>query len=96
MYNAARAKALEATIGFRFADDSFVATAGDDELKVTRGDTAGADATFVGDPTALAGAVYGKAPLDQLAAAGVLKVEGDTKAAERFISIFELPPKAGG
>jgi DNA-binding HxlR family transcriptional regulator len=96
MYNGGRARALGATIGFRFADDSFVATAEEEELKVTRGDTARADASFVGDPTALAGAVYGKAPLDQLAAAGVLKVEGDTNAAKRFISIFELPPKAGG
>jgi DNA-binding HxlR family transcriptional regulator len=95
MYNAERARALGATIGFRFADDSFVARALADELKVTRGDTAGADAVFVGEPTALAGAVYGKVPLRDLAAAGVLKVEGDGEAAERFISIFELPPKAG-
>jgi DNA-binding HxlR family transcriptional regulator len=95
MYNAERARALGAAIGFRFGADSFVATAEIGELKVTRGDTAGADATFVGEPTALGGAVYGKVPLDELAAAGVLKVEGDLKAAERFIAIFELPPKVG-
>jgi DNA-binding HxlR family transcriptional regulator len=94
MYNPGRAKGLGATIGFRFADDSFVATAQQDELKVTRGDTADAHAIFAGDPTALAGAVYGKAPVDELAAAGALTVEGDRDAAERFIAIFELPPKA--
>ena len=95
MYDPGRARALGATIGFRFGSDSFVATAEADELKVTRGDTTGADAVFVGEPTALGGAVYGKVPLDDLAAAGVLKVEGDRAAAERFIAIFELPPKVG-
>jgi DNA-binding HxlR family transcriptional regulator len=94
MYNVERARGLAATIGFRFADDAFIATAGTGELNVVRGDPAEADATFVGDPTALAGAVYGKVPLGELAAAGLLKVEGDGAAAERFISIFELPPKA--
>ena len=94
MYNAERARALGATIGFRFADDAFIATAEAGELKVVRGDPAEAEAIFVGEPTVLAGAVYGKVPLDDLAAAGALAVEGDRAAAERFISIFELPPKA--
>ena len=95
MYDRERARRLGAKIGFRFADDSFVATAEADELKVERGDPAEAAATFMGEPTALAGAVYGKVSLDELAAAGVLKLEGDRKAAERFIAIFELPPKVG-
>jgi DNA-binding HxlR family transcriptional regulator len=94
MYNRERARGLAATIGFRFADDSFLATAEEAELKVVRGDPAGADAIFAGDPAALAAAIYGKQPLADLAAAGVLRVEGDAQAAERFISIFELPPKA--
>ncbi|HEX8533473.1 MAG TPA: winged helix-turn-helix transcriptional regulator [Allosphingosinicella sp.] len=94
MYDRERARGLGATIGFRFATDSFLATAGEDELKVVRGDPAGADAVFVGEPTALAAAVYGKQPLPDLAASGALAVEGDIAAAERFISIFELPPKA--
>jgi DNA-binding HxlR family transcriptional regulator len=95
MYDEERARSLRATIGFRFADDSFIATADGGELKVTRGDPAQADAIFIGDPTALAGAVYAKQPLDQLAKAGMLKIEGDREAAERFISVFALPPKVG-
>ncbi len=94
MYDAGQARGLGATIGFRFADDSFLATAEESELKVTRGDAAEADATFAGDPTALAAAVYGKQPLEALAESGVLTVEGDMEAAKRFIEIFELPPKA--
>ncbi len=94
MYNAERARALAATIGFRFGNDSFLATPEAGELRVVRAETGGADATFIGDPTALAGAVYGKVPLDELAVAGALEVQGNREAAERFISIFELPPKA--
>lgn len=96
MYHPELARGLGATIGFRFANDSFLATAEKNELKVVRGDLAEADAIFAGEPTALAAAVYGKQPLDGLAAAGMLQVEGDAGAAQRFVSIFELPPKAGG
>ena len=95
MYDAERARGLGATIGFRFGNDSFLARPEKDELKVARGDLAEADAVFAGEPTALAAAVYGKQPLADLAAAGMLQVEGDLGAAERFVSIFELPPKAG-
>jgi hypothetical protein len=91
MYDEERARTLKARIGFRFADDAFVATAGEEELDVKRGDPDGADAIFTGQPEALAAAVYGKLPLEELA--GALKVEGDLAAAMRFISIFELPPK---
>ena len=94
MYNPKRAWGLTGTIGFRLGNESFLARAAGGELKVGRGDAAGADATFIGDPSALAGAAYGKVPLDDLAAAGLLKVEGNRKVAERFLSIFELPPKA--
>jgi DNA-binding HxlR family transcriptional regulator len=94
MYNAEQARGLNATVGFRFANDGFIATAEESDLKVVRAAPAQADAIFVGEPTALAAAVYGKQPLNQLAAAGALRVEGDVRAAERFISIFKLPPKA--
>lgn len=94
MYDPIRARRLGAAIGFRFAGDSFIAAPQADELRVLRGDPAGADAIFTGEPAALAAAVYGKQPLDELAAAGSLRLEGDRDAAERFIRIFELPPKA--
>jgi DNA-binding HxlR family transcriptional regulator len=93
MYHPGRARRLGATIGFRFADDAFLANAEEDELMVVRGDPAQADAIFDGEPTALAAAVYGKQPLEGLAEAGILRVEGDMTAARRFIDIFELPPK---
>jgi DNA-binding HxlR family transcriptional regulator len=95
MYSAERARGFASTIGFRFEDDSFVATAQETELNVVRGELSEADAVFAGEPTALAAAVYGKQPLADLAAAGVLAVEGDGAAAQSFIDLFQLPPKAG-
>ena len=79
--------------GFRLGTDSFVARPGDDFV-VERGDPIGADAVFVaaGAP-ALAGYVYGGAPLAALEAEGALQVIGDRTAAERFRLLFPLPPK---
>ena len=42
----------------------------------------------------VAAAVYGGQPIDALEAAGVLRVEGDRVLAERFTTLFPLPPKA--
>ena len=92
-FDRARAGDFSARIGFRLGGETFVANPEERELKVVRGDTAGAEATFIGDPTILGAAVYDKQPLDQLAAAGLLQVEGDRKVAEAFINMFELPPK---
>ncbi len=51
------------------------------------------DLVFTGTPPAIAAAVYGGQPLDTLAAAGALSMEGDRTLAERFVTLFPLPPK---
>ena len=43
----------------------------------------------------LAAAVYGGQPLDALTEADALAVEGDRAVAERFTTLFPLPPKVG-
>jgi hypothetical protein len=48
--------------------------------------------TFTGAPPALAAAIYGGVPLTALAEA--VTVEGDLALAERFVTLFPLPPKA--
>jgi DNA-binding HxlR family transcriptional regulator len=96
MFDPERARAFRARIGFRLAAETFLAHLGRGKLEIARGETAGADAVFIGAPAALAAAVYGKAPLDALATAGSLTVEGDRAVAERFCALFELPPKATG
>ena len=64
-----------------------------DRMHVARGEIAGADAVFTGSAPALAAAVYGGVPFDALAAEGALTVEGDRALAERFTTLFPLPPK---
>ena len=55
----------------------------------------GADLIFTGAPPAIAAAVYGGVPLDALEAEGALGIEGDRALAERFVTLFPLPPKVG-
>lgn len=83
------------TIGFRLADEPFMARLGEG-IAITREEPDGADAVFeAADARAAAAAVYGKVPLDVLATEGALCVTGDADAAGRFVDLFVLPEKAG-
>ena len=88
MFDPAKARGLDARIGFLFGEMSYVVTISSGELTVARGEAVGCQAVFRGDPAAIAAVAYGGAPLDSVA------VEGDAGIARRFIDIFELPPKA--
>ncbi len=93
MFDPGRAGNLRARIGFRLGAESFVARIEDGRYESARGETEGADAVFTGTPQGLAAAVYGGAPFAALESAGVLEVAGDRKVAERFATLFPLPPK---
>ena len=93
MLDPARAQNLRARIGFRIGAESFLARLEDGRIAVTRGDVGGADLVLTGPAPAIAAAVYGGQPLDGLLAAGALQVEGDRALAERFVTLFPLPPK---
>jgi DNA-binding HxlR family transcriptional regulator len=95
MFDGARAQGLRATIGFRLGADGFVGRIGEGTLDIVRGGPEGADVLFTGSPTALAAAVYGGQPLDELAKPGALTTDGDRAIAERFLTLFPLPPKVG-
>ncbi len=88
MLDPARAKGIEATIGFRFGEDRYVGRLHGGGFDVEQGDPDEADVIFTGAPTQLAAVVYGGVPLDAIA------VEGDVKLARRFVTLFPLPPKA--
>ncbi|WP_445501973.1 winged helix-turn-helix transcriptional regulator [Microvirga sp. G4-2] len=94
MLDAERAKGLDARIGFRLNDETFLAHLADGRIEIARGPVEGADLIFTGTPPMLAGAIYGGQPLDTLESAGIVKVEGDRALAERFVGLFPLPPKA--
>jgi DNA-binding HxlR family transcriptional regulator len=86
---------LAATIGFRFDDDGFVATLDARGITIVRADPTGTDVVFDTMPPMLAGAVYGGVPLAVLEDEGVMQVTGDRDLAERFVTLFPLPPKLG-
>jgi DNA-binding HxlR family transcriptional regulator len=88
MFDPERARGLEARIGFVFDEMSYVLQISRGSLSVSRGDIAGCDVVFSGEPTVVAGVVYGGLPLE------TLRVEGDIDLARRFVDLFELPPKA--
>ncbi|MEA3012698.1 MAG: hypothetical protein QOD42_1243 [Sphingomonadales bacterium] len=86
--------AIEAVIGFRLGRETYVVRVKDGAIDAARGDPEGADLTFTGAPAAVAAAVYGGVPLAALEAEGLLRIEGDRALAERFVTLFPLPPKA--
>lgn len=85
-----RAGAWQARVAFRFADDAYVATLGAGALHVRRGAGEEVDATLSGAPSAFLPVIYGSLPL---AMAGAIAVEGNRAIAERFTTLFRLPPK---
>jgi DNA-binding HxlR family transcriptional regulator len=93
MLDLSRVGDIDASIGFRFGEDRYLGRLNAQGFIVARGDPDGADLIFTGQPAALAGAVYGGAPFETLAAAGMLEVKGDRVLAERFITLFPLPEK---
>jgi DNA-binding HxlR family transcriptional regulator len=82
-----RAAGLEACVGFRLGDASYVATVHDGRLDVDRREPLDCAVTFTGSPTAVAGVIHGGAPFD------TIKVDGDVHLARRFIDLFVLPAK---
>jgi DNA-binding HxlR family transcriptional regulator len=94
MLDPTRAEGIDARIGFRLGAETFLGHISDGRVELARGAPEGADVIFTGTPPVLAGAIYGGQTLDALEAAGVLRVEGDRTLAERFVTLFPLPPKA--
>lgn len=96
MFDPARAKGFAARIGFRIGEQSFTAQVGGGKIDVTRGEIEHADATFTAaQAPMIAAAVYGGEPLKRLIDAGAIRLDGDMAAAERFVTLFPLPDKAG-
>ncbi len=88
MINEKRARGVDCRIGLRLGQQTFVARVRKGKIKVARGELDACDAIITGEPEALAGVVYGGAPVE------TVSVEGDEAVALRFFSLFVLPPKA--
>jgi hypothetical protein len=94
MLDPARAEGIDAKLGFRLGEETFLAHLSEGRIEIARGAVDGADLIFEGTPPVLAGAIYGGQPLEALEAAGALRLEGDRALAQRFVGLFPLPPKA--
>lgn len=94
MFDPGRARGLDAHIGFRLGAETYLAHIKKGRLEVARDDLKTADLILTGTASALAAAVYGGQPLKALKAQGALSLEGDRELAEKFVTLFPLPPKA--
>ena len=90
MIDPARAEGMTGKLGFRLGDAVYSATLEAGRLEVERGSAEHRDVVFTAAPAELAAVVYGGAPLETIG------IEGDIALARRFLTLFPLPPKAGG
>jgi DNA-binding HxlR family transcriptional regulator len=86
------AESINSTITLRANDESFTARVSRRKLTITSGEPDAPDATISGDPRMFASVVYGGRSLADAIASGDLEVTGDGDAAERFLSLYTLPP----
>lgn len=95
MFDPARAEGFEARIGFRLGGEDYMVRIARGRIEAAREAIENADVVFTGTPPAVAAAVYGGVPLAALEADGALEVDGYRTIANRFITLFPLPPKIG-
>lgn len=88
-----RAGTWRARVAFRLGADPYVATLADEALAVVRGMADDADATLSGRPPAFLPVVFGGRPLGDALDEGVIALGGNRAIAERFVTLFQLPPK---
>ncbi|RZF64066.1 transcriptional regulator [Sphingomonas populi] len=84
---------LDAVIGFRLGPDVFRTRLDSTGFAVERAEPDDAAVTFASTPPAIAAIVYGGLPLANAEAADMLTLTGDRTLAERFVTVFPLPPK---
>jgi hypothetical protein len=93
MFDARRAHGIDARIGFRLGEETFLGHITPKSIEIMRGPLEEADVVFTGSAANIARAIYAGQPIDGLETDGVLQIEGDRAVAEQFVSLFPLPPK---
>lgn len=94
MFDPARAGGLRAVIAFQIGVKRHRIRVADGQLRLDYGRRRAANVTFSATAAALAAAIYGGETIAALESAGALRVDGDRALAERFVTLFPLPPKA--
>jgi DNA-binding HxlR family transcriptional regulator len=96
MIDPTRTEGMDVKLGFQIGPDPFAVHLHDGRLDVRRVVAEDPDVNFTtDDATRIAAVVYGGQPLEQMEAAGAVKVEGDRSLAQRFVTLFPLPDKIG-
>ncbi|MDN3353497.1 winged helix-turn-helix transcriptional regulator [Actinomadura sp. DC4] len=85
------AAGLAARYEIRLGDDRFRATVADGRLELARGEAAGPDAVFHTDASTLRALVFTGKGLTEAVRDGTATIEGDEKAAARFVGLFPRP-----
>lgn len=93
MLDPQRASGIDARIGFRLGAETFLAHLADGRIEIERRALDGAELIFTAAPSALAAAIYGGQTLAAMEAAGALRIDGNRTIAEKFVTLFPLPPK---
>lgn len=93
MFDPGRAAGVDATVGLEVGVESFVVRIASPALDIERGEAANPDLLFAGPATAIAAVVYGGRSLAEAESGGELRIEGDRCLAEKFVTLFTLPPK---
>jgi len=93
MLDPERAAGIDARIGFRIGEETYLAHLAEGRIDIRRGPMDGADLIVTGPAPVVAAAVYAGIPLSALEAKGELGIEGDRALAERFVTLFPLPSK---
>lgn len=87
MFDAGKAGDLKARVGFRLGGAGYVAEIAGGRFDARREEPQDVDVLFNAAPGQMAGVLYGGAPLE------TVDVRGDMQLAERFVTLFPLPPK---
>jgi DNA-binding HxlR family transcriptional regulator len=90
MFDAKRAGDLRKVIGFAIGKERFTARIGDGVIAIERGVAERPDLRFEGPAMSIAAFVYGGAPAEALPE---LAIAGEPELAQRFATLFPLPPK---
>ncbi|MFL6844123.1 MAG: winged helix-turn-helix transcriptional regulator [Allosphingosinicella sp.] len=93
MFDPARAQGWRGSVGLEIGPERFVVRVGKGRIEAERGEADKADVVLTAPAPVVAAAVYGGLPLAGLEAQGALKIDGDRAVAERFVTLFPLPPK---
>ncbi len=94
LFDADAARDLDATFELRLGDQVFHVRVAAGDLELERGEAPHAEATITADPMTLGGVMWQRVGLAEAERSGAMTIEGDRRAARRFLGLFPLSEAA--